>query len=297
MMMKPDLRLFTLLSVLAVAACRGDDPAGTDTDATDTGSSTTGGAESSTTEPEVPTTSAPSTDPTVPPTTDPSTDPTSTTDNSAGFITTNTTGDTGGEPQPNGASCTEDDECESGNCYYVAIAMQGICAECNEDQDCVDAGTGISCSVNPLAMSAECAPGEPGDSCMSAAACQEGLFCEPVIDVPIPGVFPDSCGECAESSDCANMGDICSPELDIMTFSGSNKCVAPGSVQNDQLCPEDEVEGDAACESGHCTDTDIMGIVTLHVCGECETDADCDPGQTCTPAMAGMTGLSGSVCG
>lgn len=285
MIRKLDRSIFAL--IVAVAACRGEEPVGT---GTETDGSSGGG---STTEPPLPTTTG------TTEAADTSTGGPSSTgsDDSVGFLTTNTdptssTGPSG--PQPNGAQCTSDDECESMNCYEIAIAMTGVCAECDEDQDCVDAGTGISCSLNPLAMTAECADGSAGNSCMSDAACMEGLFCDAVIEIPIPGVLPDTCGECKESADCTDP-DICSPSFDLMMFSGQKKCVAPGSVPNDQLCPEGD-EGNTACMSGHCTDAMIMGIITIHICGECETDMDCEPGQTCTPAMAGQGGLQGSVC-
>ncbi len=295
-MFKLDRRVVALFAVFAVTACRGED--GTTSDGGSTGTTDAG------TTTDVPTT-------TVPTTTDTTTDgtttaveptttddlPTTTTNNSNAFLTmTASESDTNNdEPQPNGAACTSDDDCISMNCFISPLAPDmGICAVCNEDQDCVDAGTGISCSADLLGGEITCSDGSLGDQCMSQAACQEGLVCDAVIEVPIPGILPDTCGECGDSGDCEG-DDICSPEIDMMTFSGAKVCVAPGSVPNNQLCPKGP-EGNDACSSGHCGSATIMGIVEVFICGECTTDDDCEPGQTCTPAEASMSGLSGALC-
>jgi hypothetical protein len=284
---------FVLTATLALAACRGEDPL-TSATATET-STTTGDGTSTTTGTENPTTSTTSSSSSTT-ADDTTTDATPTTTNmSAGFITTDTTqGTTGpGNPQPNGGNCVSDDDCESMNCYTSPLFPDGgICSECNEDSDCVRAGTGISCSLGP--SGATCAAGGYGNQCMSQDACQDGLICGPAVDIPIPGVIPDTCGECSDSADC-DMDMICTPELDIQAFSGAKKCVAPGSVENGALCPLGEDDADAACASGHCGEVSVMGFLTLGVCGECKTDADC-MGGTCTPGSLGQGGAMGSVC-
>jgi len=284
--------------LLFAAACRGDDP-GDGTGGSTTSPLTTTGDEATSTGPDVPTTEPvdPSTTSTTEPltTTDPST---STTDATNGFITTQSTTDdpTNTEPQPNGSPCGDDAECVSMHCYSPPIAMgMGVCSECEADQDCVDAGTGISCTADLASMQAACAPGELGNNCESQAACMDGLFCEPVID-GLMGFLPNSCSACADSGDCDN-GQLCSPVLDQMSFSGQKECVDPGSVPNDALCPDDDVEGDAACMSGHCGEVDVMGFLKIPVCGECEADTDCAMGQTCTPGAFGGTGVTGATCG
>ncbi|WAS98429.1 hypothetical protein [Nannocystis punicea] len=284
---------FVLTATLALAACRGEDPLTSATGSTET--STSGDGTSTTTGTDTPTTTGTTTDASSTTGDDSTTDVTPTTTNmSAGFITTDTTqGTTGpGMPQPNGGMCQSDDDCESANCYTSPLFEGGICSECNEDSDCVRAGTGISCSLGP--SGATCAAGGYGNQCMSQDACQDGLVCGPAIDIPIPGILPDTCGECAESADC-DMGMICSPELDIQAFSGAKKCVEPGSVENGALCPLGEDDADAACASGKCGEVDIMGFLTVGVCGECKTDADCMNG-TCTPGSLGQGGAMGSVC-
>jgi hypothetical protein len=284
--------------LLFAAACRGDDP-GDGTGGSTTSPLTTTGDEATSTGPDVPTTEPvdPSTTTTTEPltTTDPSS---STTDNTNGFITTQSTTDdpTNTEPQPNGSPCGDDAECVSMHCYSPPIAMgMGVCSECESDQDCVDAGTGISCTADLASMQAACAPGELGNNCESQDACMDGLFCEPVID-GLMGFLPNSCSECATSGDC-DMGQLCVPVLDQMSFSGQKECADPGSVPNDALCPEDADEGDAACMSGHCGDVDVMGFLQLPVCGECEADSDCAMGQTCTPGAFGGMGVTGATCG
>ena len=289
MTFKLDRSLFALISVLAVAACRGDDnPGASDTD----GSSGAGssGSSNSTTNSSTPTSTDPGTSSTtgvVDPTTGP-VDPTTGVD-TCGFLN----GCTTGELLPNGQQCASDAECASMQCYSNDVLMFGVCAECNEDQDCVDSGAGTACSLSPLAMTAVCTQGEPGSGCMSDAACMDGLFCDAVIDIPLP-VLPDTCGECKDTADC-DVGKICSPVLDMQTFSGQKKCIDPGTVQNNDLCPKG-AEGDMACMSGHCTEAAFMVVIVIDICGECAEDADCDPGKTCMPAEASMSGLSGSTC-
>lgn len=291
-----DRSALVFVSLFAVAACRGEDP-GDGTNATSGGATTTTGdtADDTTGDP-LPTT-------TVEPTTTGQGDTTTTgvattpPDTTNSFITTNTTTEdpTNDGPLPNGSMCASDDDCESMNCYSVPIpGIPAFCADCNEDQDCVDAGTGISCSIDLFAMNAACAPGVEGNNCEGDEACMDPLVCAPVIETG--GLLPlDTCGECADSSMCMN-GDLCTPVL--MGLGGSNQCVAPGSVMNGGLCPDDPVEGDMACMSGICANVSVMGFLNVPVCGECEDDSDCMMGQTCMPGAIDVMGggLTGSTC-
>lgn len=280
--------LFALSTALVTAGCRGDDPAGTATE----GESTSEGSSGSPTTGGLPTTGGTSGDGTTTTTTGTPT----TTNNSNGFVDPMTTGGTTmGGKQPLGGQCTTDDDCESMNCYTNPLMPDGgVCSECNADQDCVDAMTGISCSISAMEGYAVCEDGSLGDQCMSQDACQDGLFCDAVINVPIPGVIPNTCGECSDSGDCMD-GLICSPTVDFNAQSGQKTCVEPMSVPNDSFCPYDQPDGDMACMSGHCTMVSFMAIVNFGVCGECESDADC-MGGTCMPGEASMNGLSGSKC-
>ena len=300
MTLKLDRGLIVLFSALHLVACRGEEEPGTSESA-----SSTSGTTAADTDPTVPTTSesasssttgdestgTPTTTTGVEPTTDTTADPTNA---SQGFITTMTDdgGDTGA--LPNGSECSSDADCASMNCFSLLGGMLAFCADCNEDQDCVDAGTGTACTLDAATQNAICTTGPNGSTCMSDTACMSG-FCDAVIEIPIPGFLPDTCGECSETADCT-MDQICSPAFDIAMFSGQKNCVEPGSVPNDQLCPEG-AEGNVACMSGHCTEASIMGIIPLNVCGECADDSDCAPGETCTPAEASQNGFSGSTCG
>ncbi len=294
-MFKLNPGLLALVSTLSLAGCRGDDAG------TSEGSSSSGSTTAPITTTDTPTTTDPTTtgvDGTTSGTTGTPTtgDPeTTTTDNSGNFLTTNTDGGTteGPGPAPNGSACASDDECESKNCVSLVGGMLTFCADCNEDADCMAPNT--ACSLSPATQSATCTTGPEGSTCMSNEACEDGLKCEAVIDIPIPGILPNTCGECADSNDC-DMGTLCSPVFDAMMFSGQKECVEPGSVENDQLCPEGP-DGDMVCMSGHCTDAQIQMIITVFVCGECAEDTDCAMGETCMPAMASMGGFSGSVCG
>jgi hypothetical protein len=131
---------------------------------------TTGGVVTlSTTDPEIYTSGAAST----------------TTDSCADSSGCNTS--TGGlGPQPNGADCNDDADCESMNCYQNMLMMFSVRAECNEDADCVAAGLGTACSVDIGRPSAACSDGPIGSTCNFDKACQSG-HCDAAIEVPIPG--------------------------------------------------------------------------------------------------------------
>ncbi|MGB1013576.1 MAG: hypothetical protein ACPG4T_05535 [Nannocystaceae bacterium] len=222
-------------------------------------------------------------------------DPTTTTGQD--FLTSSSDTDTdpttmGNEGLPNGSECMADSECESMNCYVIPMIL-GVCSECNEDSDCPE--DKASCTLDPLSMQAKCIPPGIGTNCESDATCMAGgeeLYCEGLI--PILDLFlPKSCGECRDDNECTD-GQLCNPNLDTTTFSGYKECVDPGSVANDSFCSGN----DDVCASGHCNATDLEGLpipVTLNICGECSSDADC-MGGTCVPGSLSMGGAMGSVC-
>jgi len=269
------------LTTLAVSlgGCRGDDAPGesatasessssTSLTSTDSATSTTGISETSST----------------------SSSTGADTEASAGFLTTQTSSSSGGGALPNGEQCESDADCVSMNCYEIPM-FGGVCSECNSDDDCIDSGAGISCSLDAGSMQAVCTEGGLGTTCESQESCADPLICGEVI----PGTFglvPTSCGECGESSDCKD-GQICSPKVDFMMLNGYLTCVEESSVPNNELCPTND-EGNLACESGKCGDVSVMGFINLGVCGECLNDEDCMDG-TCTPG-AFEGGIMGSVC-
>lgn len=269
------LALTTIAIAIALGGCRGDDPPGESDSATSTSTSSGSESASSTSGPAETTTTTGSTG--------------STTEASAGFITTQGSS-TGAMPQPNGSQCESDAGCVSMNCYEIPMAG-GVCSECKSDADCIDAGTGISCSLDAISMQAKCTDGGLGTTCETQESCAEGLICDEVIAGTF-GLIPTACGECGESSDC-DSGQLCSPKVDFMMLSGYKACVDPGSVQNDELCPTND-EGDLVCKSGKCGDVLVMGIIKLGVCGDCLSDDDCMDG-TCTPGSFDG-GIKGSVC-
>lgn len=213
---------------------------------------------------------------------------------SAGFINPETTGDSGpSEPQPNGGMCASEGDCTSGFCYQLPT-VGGVCSECLVDADC-SMGT---CSLEFDVMYAVCTDGSAGNMCNSDEGCMGDLVCTELIDTG--GVFnANFCSQCGPTAPCD--GDtICSPQYDDSAISGQFVCVEAGSVVSGQGCPvDDEGTGDSSvCADGHCEVVDVFqGFVTLGVCGECITDADCPEGQTCTGGEATMQGLTGSSCG
>ena len=199
------------------------------------------------------------------------------------------------EPQPNGAMCEDNSQCESGFCYFIAI-LGGICGECNVDTDCPSGG----CSLpNPLAQpptGAHCNMGAPGDGCMSDDICQDGTVCATILDAP--GILTAStCSECLTDDDCMN-GQLCGFTYDVLNISGERICVDPGSVMDGQGC-DFMGSGDMQCMSGLCADVSIMDILHVGVCGQCGVNADCMPPDVCLMAdidiMTGM--VTPPTCG
>jgi hypothetical protein len=118
-----------------------------------------------------------------------------------------------------------------------------------------------------------------------------------ILDVA--GILQAStCSECGSDSDCADPDPLCTIQYDIGNVSGQKVCVAPGSVPDGDGC-DLEGSGAMACESGICNDIDIMGLASVGICGECESDADCTGGQTCTEGSVDLeTGdVTPSACG
>ncbi len=198
-----------------------------------------------------------------------------------------------GGPQPNGAQCEADSECESGNCYIIPMLI-GVCSECNEDSDCpMDKA---SCSLDFLAMQATCVAPEPGAQCESTETCMAGgeeLYCEPLLPGVLGGLLPSTCGECSDDSDCED-GQLCNQNLDLTGFAGYYECIDPGTVDNNAFCNTNE-----ACTSGHCNDTEFEGLplpLSLGICGECASDGDCMGNSTCVPGSLSMGGAMGSTC-
>jgi hypothetical protein len=252
-----------LAGTLAMAGCPSDDsPSGSDTD---NGSSSTSGTDSAST---TSTTTAGMTS-------------ASTTDTSTTSTSTTTSGSSGGVvPQPNGADCEVDAECESGHCFFISL-LGGVCGECVTEEDCDGGG----CTPpNPLVdppLPATCNDGGLGEGCNTDAVCQDGLTCIEFINVP--NVLEIStCGECTSDADCTDgTATECAPQIDVANFTGQQSCVDPGSVPAGGGC--DYMANGEECEMGLlCASVDIMSLLTFGLCGECQVDADCTTmGEVC----------------
>jgi len=194
------------------------------------------------------------------------------------------------DPLPNGAQCSVDEDCASLNCYEAG-PLGGICGECDEDADCPGGGCTIP---NPLTSEpSECNDGSFGSGCETSAVCTPGLVCNPVIDVE--GILEVStCGDCINDMDCLP-GETCQPDTDIANFAGQWECVGENSLPNGHGCDPDN--GANACMSGECEEVTFMALLDLGVCGECDNDQDCPPGDVCVHGDIDLTmGLIPSFC-
>lgn len=193
-------------------------------------------------------------------------------------------------PQPNGGMCEDASDCESGFCYQIPM-LGGVCSECLTDTDC-EMGT---CSLDPMAFYAVCTDGSIGVMCSGDEGCMGDLVCAELIDTG--GLFnANFCSECNDTTPCAG-GQICAPVYDLASFQGYLACMDPGTVPNGGGCPLDGFQGDGeVCQSGICSVADLLGLIPIGVCGDCLTDMDCMGMEMCTPAVADMTGLQGSMC-
>ena len=320
---------------LLLACGGGGSKSDTDTDST-TGEDTFGMGETSATptDPTTPTTSASSAssitsastvtsasdvtgDPTLSTTTttDPS-GPDTITISASGTVTSDPTATTAGTTeettmpvdcqdrpgQPQDFTCVDASGCgcASGDCFLIPI-LGGWCGECLVDADCPDGG----CTTpNPVAsIGAVCNLGKPGDGCQTDAVCHDPAFakCSPVLKVD--GILTvATCGACKTNADCAQGVKNCTPVYDLENFAGMFECVPNGSVPNDEGCnlqpAGDQPIGNKACQSGFCGEANIMGLVKLGVCGQCNVDAHCGPGKTCTEALVDLNTnqLFGSTC-
>ncbi|HEY8379007.1 MAG TPA: hypothetical protein VIK91_21090 [Nannocystis sp.] len=234
--------------------------------------------------------------------TDPSTSDTTDTSGATGEPTTGGPDDSGGsvpnpDGLPNGAECTANQECMTGNCYKIQLPVDGlppgICSPCDQDIDCMAAGTGTSCTLDIDTLGGKCTDGGLGSFCETQAACQPHLFCEPIVD-GAEGLLPLTCSECRTDADCA-APRRCVSSIDTTAFTGKRTCVAPGTIANDGICPVEN--GDAMCLSGICALFDVEGLLQIGVCSQCDGDDDCIALglTTCLPPKF-SSGLVGRKC-
>ena len=207
--------------------------------------------------------------------------------------------------QPDSASCKDASGCgcASGACFTIPI-VGGFCGECLGDADCRGGG----CTVpNPLIpVGSICNQGEAGAGCQSDEVCvdADNARCGTVLEVP--GIFTvATCGECTTDDECTAPGlPNCSPNYAITMFTGKLTCVGDNSVANGGGCNlADDGNGvplgDSACMSGRCGAAFFEGLIEIGLCGECNSDIDCDVMgmTTCNDATATVDGVTmGSFC-
>ncbi|MEZ4449016.1 MAG: hypothetical protein R3B09_05990 [Nannocystaceae bacterium] len=208
----------------------------------------------------------------------------------AGTTTAGTTTSGGGcveppfDPDPPGRSeimCSSDPECGPDKYCYIIPLLGGVCGECLEDAHCPGGG----CTPpNPLlSTGAICNTGKPGAGCESDAVCESACHthCSVALDAS-PILEVSTCGACSTSDECPD-GAICTPKVDVSSFSGVNECVPVGTLGDGESCSL-AGDGGQACASGRCASAVLMTIIEIGVCSECAFDDDCAPGEFCTEA-------------
>lgn len=184
----------------------------------------------------------------------------------------------------NGEQCDQDDQCASGACYRFGV-LGGICGECTSDDDCPDGGCTPADILSDPPQESVCNVGELSGGCESDAACSDELVCATLVNVP--GLIPiRTCSECETDIECGP-GWHCTPVHQPIVAGGFKYCAPTGSVADGANC-ELLGTGDQACESGHCAAADLMGLVELGVCSQCELDTDCSDAQICLPPEADL---------
>lgn len=210
---------------------------------------------------------------------------------SMGFISGGTTSGGPVGDLPNGGFCGMDEECQSGHCLAID-GVGGVCSECEIDSDCAmgtcvfDIGIGYSA----------CTDGGVGVDCMSDDGCADGLVCVDVFDAG--GFSPLRCSECGPDAPCPD-GQGCVLITDNGLLEAYLGCVDAGTVPLGETCPVVGGVGDGAtCMSGECGVISVFGgAVEIGVCSECDADADCPVGQTCSPPDFSMGMLLPGTCG
>lgn len=183
-------------------------------------------------------------------------------------------GESSGGGLPDSAECSQDDECQSGECY-VAGPLGGLCGECNEDADCAEGGCSLPSLLSSPPQGSVCNAGELGGGCETSSACQAPLSCAAILD--IPGLLTvRTCSECLDTVDCAR-GQVCNGALDIAQLGGQRTCVTPGSLADGEFC-DIAGDGELAC-AAHCAEASLKGLAILGICGECRTNEDCLEGS------------------
>lgn len=169
-------------------------------------------------------------------------------------------------------------DCCSGSCSVVG-PLGGVCSECENDGDC---RWGCTPSWPLDGTPAVCNDGGVGAGCQTSAACQPGLVCEEIVN--IPGILTRrSCGLCSTDLDCPP-GLLCGVMAEVETLGGFHACIPPGTVPPGQSC---DLEGSGAqqCSTGICAPATLMDIPVFGVCSMCQTDADCLGGSCQLPVI------------
>jgi hypothetical protein len=178
--------------------------------------------------------------------------------------------------RPDGAYCTADAECTSGQCFPWLGDWKDVCGACGGDADCTG---GDLCMITGPVAGWLTTP----TTCLPPRSLANGLRCFRNDECASNMCIEGTCGECRAAADCG--GAACLP------------AAAPVPAR----CDRGRATG-ATCFSGADCDSGVCNGTALAGCDgkldrECDTDADC-PGELSDPDLhsCATVGFAGGTC-
>ncbi|MEC9439850.1 MAG: DUF4397 domain-containing protein [Myxococcota bacterium] len=214
--------------------------------------------------------------------------------------------------------CESSDDCEGsqicgddGTCAPNTIIIVAVCTgddKCSDGQIC-DAGkciegcrTSAGCDAGEACVQNSCVA--VGDACETSSECPPGLRCidnacfECEVNSQCAGgnvCVDNACQACTDNSQCDN-GKVCDAgscgSVPVQCNNIGDTCVEGAPTRRGFVCAKFEGDDDFYCYD-ECQPREFCSPGFLNdpsPTGECQTTADCGPGQRCT------SGLSGKSC-
>ena len=198
-----------------------------------------------------------------------------------------------------GDSCQGDAGCSEGVCRVPPKQASGLCSECRDGQQCRDAGTGLSCTMDVTAGYYRCNDGSLGHECYDPADCQSAL-CRPEGEEAGYG----KCSECITDEQCqsSSQGVNCTNKIPEDLDDPTYFFCSTGELG--EMCESDLGCSDHRCTEEHCSECkdakqcrdenkgrncmyrSIMRHTGWHICTEGNAGEPCTEDESCLPELA-----------